>query len=491
MANLLYMAPTLTPRVDRKPAVEVVGLGKRFRALRTVEFAPATSIFRTIFDRAGAVAAGIDEYVGADEDDEDDEDVDVDEEEDRRSDETAADGEHVWALRNVSFTAERGTAVGILGSSGSGKSALLRIIARLTRPTEGRVVLRGSVAPPPEALAAFMRPELSARQNLRLAPRLFGLGGAIPSGRAQEIVAFAGLDGERFHAAPDANARLRRLAFAALLHSNVDVLLLDGFPKLGDPSLERHALKLLEERIREGATLLLASADRDFIEQLCTHVLVLVGGRVVTFGDVDSVLSRRSATGPPVARGAAEVTDDLHHSSPARQKSEELRSRSVDLRSADILAGEGAVAAPVGFNRWVALISADAQVENGAADVQVRLEIAAPHVVVRCSIMLEGESGRFSIEEPHGRVYPERGLHTLVVRFPAYNLPAGTYVGRVSARITIKGRSSTVLRERAFEMRICAAEHGTEIRSISEGDLTDLGGLATWDVEPRPSLPEK
>ena len=71
----------------------------------------------------------------------------------------------LWALRNVSFQVAPGTILGVVGPNGAGKSTLLKIIARVTRPTEGRVVGRGRVVSLLELGAGF-NPDFSARDNV-------------------------------------------------------------------------------------------------------------------------------------------------------------------------------------------------------------------------------------------------------------------------------------------------------------------------------------
>src|SRR4030066_82100 len=112
----------------------------------------------------------------------------------RRKREDGADhADHIWALRDVSFTVEEGEVLGIVGRNGAGKSTLLKILSRITEPTTGRISMRGRVASLLEVGTGF-HPELTGRENIFLNGALLGMTNAERRRKFDEIVAFSEIE---------------------------------------------------------------------------------------------------------------------------------------------------------------------------------------------------------------------------------------------------------------------------------------------------------
>src|SRR5262245_21017935 len=86
----------------------------------------------------------------------------------------SAGQQHFWALRHISFHVRRGEVVGVMGKTGAGKSTLLNLLSRISKPTEGRIELRGRVASLLEVGTGF-HPELTGRENVFLNGTILGL----------------------------------------------------------------------------------------------------------------------------------------------------------------------------------------------------------------------------------------------------------------------------------------------------------------------------
>lgn len=196
-----------------------------------------------------------------------------------------------WALRDVSLEVQPGEQVGLIGHNGAGKSVLLRILARVTRPTQGEAVLRGSVGAVLEVGAGFNR-ELTGRENIYLQGAVLGMARREVARKFDDIVAFSEL-------APFLDAPLKtysngmqvRLAFAVAAQLEPDILLLDEVLAVADADFITAAVEQLHRMARDGRTLLLAGHDLDMLAQVCARMIWLEQGKLVRVGQAASVLA--------------------------------------------------------------------------------------------------------------------------------------------------------------------------------------------------------
>lgn len=204
----------------------------------------------------------------------------------------AAGDSSIWALRDVSFEVQEGQAVGLLGSNGAGKSVLLKILSRITAPTEGGAEIWGSVAPLLEVGAGF-HPELSGRENVYFNGAILGMSRDQIRRKFDEIVEFAEL--ASFVDTPvklySSGMRLR-LAFSVAAHLEPDILLIDEALTVGDASFRAKCRRKIKEFLEHGCTLLLVSHETAVVSDLCDRAIWLDRGRMAADGDVASVLAR-------------------------------------------------------------------------------------------------------------------------------------------------------------------------------------------------------
>lgn len=152
-----------------------------------------------------------------------------------------------FALRDVSFEIKKGESVGIVGPNGSGKSTLLRILAGITKPTSGKVQLRGKIASILEIGAGF-HPELSGRENIFLNGQILGFKRKEIQKSYNEIVQFSGI--EKFIDEPVknySNGMYVRLAFSILVHLDFDVYFLDEVLGVGDAEFRQKSQQKLHQ----------------------------------------------------------------------------------------------------------------------------------------------------------------------------------------------------------------------------------------------------
>ena len=219
--------------------------------------------------------------------------------------------EVLWALRDVSFEIPHGSVVGLVGRNGAGKTTLLRLLARITRPTEGRAELRGSVASLLEVGTAF-HPELTGRENIRMGAAVLGMRRADLSRLFDAIVDFAGV--ERFLDTPlkrYSTGMQMRLAFAVAAHLEPDLLLIDEVLAVGDLEFQRRCLGRMEDAVHAGRTIVLASHQMHQLRRLCTTCLWIDQGRVRAYGPTAEILASFEASMldvvPPTRNGERSV----------------------------------------------------------------------------------------------------------------------------------------------------------------------------------------
>lgn len=201
-------------------------------------------------------------------------------------------GGHTWVLRNVSFNVAPGEILGVVGRNGAGKSVLLRILSRVTRPTEGSVTLRGSVAPLLEVGAGFHH-ELSGRDNIFLNGTILGMRLDDIAGRVEQIVDFAGVGDVLDAPVKTYSSGMRmRLAFAVAAHLDRDIYLLDEVLAVGDEAFQKRCLDRVGELASSGKTILLVNHSPDVIAEFCSRALLLDKGTLLGSGKPKSIIAR-------------------------------------------------------------------------------------------------------------------------------------------------------------------------------------------------------
>lgn len=203
----------------------------------------------------------------------------------RRGEEALAGDETIAAVEGVSFEIARGEAFGIVGGNGSGKSTLLKLIAGILKPTTGALETCGRVAALIELGAGF-HPEISGRENIFINGAVLGLSKREISARYERIVEFSGLEG--FLEEPVKNyssGMYVRLGFAVAIHTDPEILLVDEVLAVGDEAFAHRCLRRIEELLASGRTVIFVSHSLGLVEELCSRVLWLDGGRVRLLGE--------------------------------------------------------------------------------------------------------------------------------------------------------------------------------------------------------------
>ena len=197
--------------------------------------------------------------------------------------------EAFWALQDVSFSIQRGDALGLIGLNGSGKSTMLKIIAGVLKPTKGSVAVYGDVAPLIELGAGFDY-DLTAEENVYLNGALMGKSRAEMEEHYQEIVEFSELHDFMNVAVKNfSSGMIARLAFFYCYDWYSDILICDEVLSVGDFRFQEKCQKRIQRMLDAGTTLLFVSHSIDQVESLCNKIAWLEKGHLKMFGEAKEI----------------------------------------------------------------------------------------------------------------------------------------------------------------------------------------------------------
>ena len=200
--------------------------------------------------------------------------------------------EELLALDKVDLQVQKGEVFGLIGANGAGKTTLLRLIAQVMRPTAGRVIVRGRVAPL-LAMGAGFHPELTGHENIFLNGALLGYTRHQIEQHFDEIVDFAEL--RDFISAPlrtYSSGMLARLGFAVATTAMPDILILDEVLSVGDIAFQEKSGDRIRKFQEMGASTLYVSHSMASIEKICSRVAWLDHGKVIDVGEAGEVVEK-------------------------------------------------------------------------------------------------------------------------------------------------------------------------------------------------------
>lgn len=194
-----------------------------------------------------------------------------------------------WALRDVSLNIEQGDRVGLLGLNGAGKSTLLKIIAGVLKPTQGKVTVKGKIAPLLELGAGFEK-EYTGAENIYLYGAVLGYSREFIAEKYDEIIEFSELG--KFIDVPLKNyssGMKSRLGFAIATVVEPDVLILDEVLAVGDAKFKKKCEAKIQSMFDKGVTVLFVSHSLPQVQKICNKAILLEKGRIIAQGDIDDV----------------------------------------------------------------------------------------------------------------------------------------------------------------------------------------------------------
>lgn len=194
-----------------------------------------------------------------------------------------------WALKDISFEVEKGDSVALIGLNGSGKSTMLKTIAGVLKPTEGKVTVRGTTAPLIELGAGFDM-DLTARENVFLNGAILGYDRKQMEDFYEDIVEFAEL--RSFMDVPVKNfssGMVSRLAFSIATIGCPDILIVDEVLSVGDHIFQQKCQNRIQKMRDNGTTILFVSHNVSQVLEVCNKVVWLEKGHLKMKGNAEEI----------------------------------------------------------------------------------------------------------------------------------------------------------------------------------------------------------
>lgn len=317
------------------------------------------------------------------------------------------DVDTIWALRDVSFEVKEGEVLGVVGRNAAGKSTLLKILARITDPSEGQVEIRGRVGSLLEVGTGF-HPELTGRENVFLNGSILGMTKKEVQRKFDEIVDFSGV--ERFIDTPvkrySTGMRVR-LAFAVAAHVQPEILLVDEVLAVGDLEFQNKCLGKMSEVASGGRTVMFVSHNMGAVAALCTRALWIEQGRIECEGDPREVI------GAYVASALGSQSSWVH--TPGT-----CCGAGALFKSARVLAADGTPANTVPFDE-PCKIEIAYQVVAGTSDLTIWFQLAdSQGATLLCSFDTDDAKCNGQVRKP--------GSYVSVCTLPRSLLRPGRYI---------------------------------------------------------------
>lgn len=195
------------------------------------------------------------------------------------------------ALDGISFEVRKGERLGIIGGNGAGKSTTLKILSRVTAPTEGAVYINGRISSMLEVGTGF-HPELTGRENIYLNGAILGMSKAEVDSKMEDIIEFS--ECRQFIDTPVkrySSGMYVKLAFSVAAHLDSEILIMDEVLAVGDMKFQQKCLgKMSDVSEQDGRTVLYVSHNMNTIRQLCSRCLVLDKGKIIFNGGVEEAI---------------------------------------------------------------------------------------------------------------------------------------------------------------------------------------------------------
>ena len=190
-----------------------------------------------------------------------------------------------YALNNISFNVGKGETVGIIGTNGSGKSTILKIITGVLSPTDGSVEVEGTISALLELGAGF-NSDYTGIENIYMNGTMMGFSRKEMDGKLQDILEFADIGDFVYQPVKTySSGMFVRLAFALAINVEPEILIVDEALSVGDVFFQSKCYRRMEEIREKGTTILMVTHDMGSIIKYCDRVVLLNKGNFVAQGE--------------------------------------------------------------------------------------------------------------------------------------------------------------------------------------------------------------
>lgn len=201
-------------------------------------------------------------------------------------------GQTFMALNGINLTVYKGEALGIIGGNGAGKSTMLKLLSRVTAPTEGIIDIYGRIASMLEVGTGF-NGEMTGRENIYMNGAILGMSKSEIDSKMEDIIEFSEV--REFIDTPVkrySSGMYVKLAFSVAAHLDNEIMIMDEVLAVGDMAFQKKCLhKMREAAKKEGRTILYVSHNMNTIRQLCDRCIVLENGKIIFDGYVEEAIN--------------------------------------------------------------------------------------------------------------------------------------------------------------------------------------------------------
>jgi len=202
---------------------------------------------------------------------------------------------YLWALRDINFQLKRGDSLALVGANGAGKTTILKLLAKITRPHSGRIFSKGRVSTLIELGAGF-HPDLTGTENVYLNGAILGLTRSEINRHMDEIVEFSEL--ERFMDTPlkrYSSGMAVRLGFAVASCVEPDILLVDEVLAVGDVPFRQKCINRIRQLLDKGTSMIFVSHNLWLVQAVCNTALYIDAGEIKFSGTSEKVIEAYEA----------------------------------------------------------------------------------------------------------------------------------------------------------------------------------------------------